>query len=772
MAALLCLVAAAVIAVACPAGAQDTESGGAIEGTVLRADDGTPLAGVEVRVVESDVRVHTDSQGRFKVASMPPGSYTLEFRHTHFSERTSERITVMPFEVTELNVVLDRLPVFLDEVVVSPSRYTLYREQPETRTSLSREAIRRMPHLSDDLFRALERLPGVTGEQISARVNIRGGEIDETMVVIDGLELYEAFHLSDMFSIFGIVDAEAIGGLDMMTGGFPAEYGNRMSGVIDIVSSTPVGGRTELGISTTNLGAFSEGQFAGGRGYWLVSARRTFFDRMIEWIDPESGFKPVFYDLFGKVSYQIGGRTTVAANILAARDDLSYVETDDSGRETEEVLQSTPDSAYVWLNIFTAWSSRLDSRTVLSHGLVEGAREGWVEYYWYDGVVHDNRKLSFIGLKQDWSLKLGSRQIVKWGFDLRRLEAGYDYLADAAVRDPLFTGGPPRPIYRDYDFDVDGNTYGIYAGDRVRLSDSLVAELGLRWDRQTYYEDDQLSPRVNLAYALGKRSVLRAAWGRYYQPQYINELQVEDGVTEFYPAQLAEHFMVGFEHAFSKDLDFRVEAYSKDLADIRPHFENQFNPIEVFPEIEPDRILVAPDRATARGIELTLIKNGPALSWWLSYAYSKAEDQIEGEWVPRSWDQPHTLNFSVNYNRRQRWNFNLSGIYHTGWPTTAIEPQVTIGPDGWRYYSATLGPRNAERFDDYLRFDLRASRSFQLSHGRLDLILEVINLLNRENQAYVEGFGLQGTPDGGVEMSLEREGFLPLIPTVGIRWTF
>jgi outer membrane receptor protein involved in Fe transport len=769
--ALLCLAVLGISLLACPAQAMQRAETGNIEGRVVRARDLQPVIGAQVMVKPRGPSATTDDQGRFMLRGVPLGAHSIDVTRPGFAPLTVEGVVVRSNQTNKLSIELEAT-AFHDEVVVTPSRYTLYREQPETRTSLSRKAISRMPHLADDVFRAFERLPGVTGEEVSARVNIRGGDIDETMVIVDGLELYEGFHLSDMFSIFGIVDAEAISGLDMMTGGFPVEYGNRMSGVIDITSSAPDGtGRTALSVGTVNLGVLSEGQFDGGRSHWLVSARRTFFDRIIEWIDPDSGFRPVFYDFLGKVSCQIGDRTVLAANVLGAQDDLAYVDTNEGGDMTEEILESTPKAAYVWLTLTTAWTSQLYSRSVLSHGQVDGARRGWVEYYWYDGEVHDNRRLSFVGLKQDWSLELRT-QTVKWGFDLRRLEAEYDYLADAEVRDPLFTGGPPREIYREYDLAIDGNTYGAYVGDRFHLRDALMAEVGLRWDRQTYNDDDQVSPRVNLAYAFGNHSVLRAAWGHYYQPQYINELQVEDGITQFYPAQLAEHRLLSFEHAFSRNLDLRVEAYHKDLSDVRPHFENQLNPMEVFPEIEPDRIYVAPERAEAQGIEVTLTRIGRVWSWWLSYAYSKAEDLIEGEWVPRSWDQTHTFNASINYDWRHKWSFNLASIYHTGWPTTAIEPHVSTDENGWRYYWATMGPRNAERFEDYLRFDLRASRSFELRRSRLDLILDVINLLNRKNMGYVEDFGLQGTGGSEVEITLNRDSYLPIIPTLGIRWTF
>jgi outer membrane cobalamin receptor len=772
--ALVCLAVMAIIAVACPAGAQAEESTGAIEGTVLRGDRGTPLEGVEVKVIETGARARTDSRGRFVISGVPAGSYALEVRHRSYAVTTLERVAVKPFEVTEVRAMLDRLPTFLDEVVVSPSRYTLYREHPEVRTSLSREEVQRMPRLADDTFRALERIPGTTGEELSAQVNIRGGEVNEVLVLVDGVEIYDGFHLKDLFNMFSIVDSQAIGGLELMTGSFPVEHGNRMSGVVDISSSTPLEeGRATVGLSTTNLGFLSEGQFSGGRGQWLVCARRTFLDTVIEWVDPGNGLEPEFYDAIAKVQYSLGDRSVLSANLLAAFDDVYYVEYDDEGTETEEELNSSTDDFYAWLNLKTSWTPALYSHTALFHGEVNREREGWVEYYWYDGDVSDVRSLEVLGLTQDWSYVVSDRQVLRWGIDLRRMESSYDYQSRSEVRDPLYTGGSPDTTIRDIQLFPEGNQYGVYIADRLRLTEPLVVEIGVRWDRQTWADDEQVSPRVNLAYSLSDRTTLRAAWGRYYQPQYPYELQVQDGMTDFFPAQRAEHVLVGVEHDLPRGYHVRVEAYHKDLSDLRPHFENQLNPIEIFPEIEPDRVMVAPERAEADGIEFVVKKTGRGpWSWLFGYAYAKAEDWIDDEWVPRSWDQPHTVNLTVNYKPSRKWNINLAGVYHTGWPTTAIEAQVHFNPDGTRWIDVWLGPRNRERFDDYLRLDLRASRSFSFGRGSATVFFEVLNLLNRENVARFEDASYIIRPDGSLEITPEYETWMPIIPTIGVRWEF
>jgi outer membrane receptor protein involved in Fe transport len=165
--------------------------------------------------------------------------------------------------------------------------------------------------------------------------------------------------------------------------------------------------------------------------------------------------------------------------------------------------------------------------------------------------------------------------------------------------------------------------------------------------------------------------------------------------------------------------------------------------------------------------------DGRRWSWWLSYAYARAQDEIDGEWVPRSRDQPHTGSFSLNYSLSGKWNFNLAGLYHSGWPVTPIFANLEPGPDDGVIVVPFLGPRNRERYPDYLRFDLRASRVFHRGPGTWSLFLEVMNVLNREN---LRGYGslvdFEVEEDGSARLVPEYRSGIPLLPTLGIRWTF
>ncbi len=253
-------------------------------------------------------------------------------------------------------------------------------------------------------------------------------------------------------------------------------------------------------------------------------------------------------------------------------------------------------------------------------------------------------------------------------------------------------------------------------------------------------------------------------WGHYYRSQRLYELQVEDGETSFSTSERAEHTSVGFEHTFGapggedrRPLALRAELYQRRIRDPRPRWENLFEPISKVPELEPDRVRIAPESSLARGLEIFLSGSaGRRVDWFLSYTLSSVEDRLGGRDVPRSIDQPHALQLDFDVRAPWKVDLNLAVRYHTGRPTTAIgEPELV------------LGPLYGERVPDYFRVDLRASRTFRLSRGELVFFLDVQNLTSRGN---VRGFEVDLEGADGVEVSPNSWG--RILPTFGVSWTF
>ncbi|HEY0789386.1 MAG TPA: TonB-dependent receptor, partial [Thermoanaerobaculia bacterium] len=357
-----------------------------------------------------------------------------------------------------------------------------------------------------------------------------------------------------------------------------------------------------------------------------------------------------------------------------------------------------------------------------------------------------DRNFRFVSIKQDWARDFSDRHLLKWGAELKAEDASYDY-------------GRTQPEGEVHvDLEQSGESYAAYVADRFRIGNSVVAELGLRWDKQFWTEDQQLAPRLNVRYAHRSGTLLRAAWGRYHQWEQLNELPVEDGVSDFRTAQRADHILLSVERAFGNGLAVRVDAYEKQLRNSRPRFENLWSSLELFPEAERDRVLVAPDEGRSRGIEL-LVKGDPArpLSWWGGYTLSKAVDVIDGRDVPRSWDQRHAVTFGVNRRLPRGWNVNLAGTYHSGRPTTP----AALDDDG----EPVPLERNSARLPDYHRFDARVTRAIVSRFGEITFTAEVLNLTGRANVCCVNEFSQE---EGRVVP--EYRYWPRVIPSFSIRW--
>ena len=262
---------------------------------------------------------------------------------------------------------------------------------------------------------------------------------------------------------------------------------------------------------------------------------------------------------------------------------------------------------------------------------------------------------------------------------------------------------------------------------------------------------------------------VRLGLGRFFQSQRIYELRVEDGETTFLPAERSDQIQATFQHGFGESLLLRVDAYDCRLSALHPRYENRWNPLELFPETEHDRVLVAPRERPAPGLELLLRGDpGKAFHWWVSYVRSSAEDDLLGERVPRSWDQPHAGKVLLAYRWDPGWFVSLAGTAHTGWPTTPVAGRLDEDGEG----ELVLGPRNTGRFPTYARLDLKVSRTISRARGRLRFQLEVLNVTDRANVCCVDELLLMPRDDGTVEVGRELDTWLGITPSFSAQWEF
>jgi hypothetical protein len=778
-----------------PLAGQTSPIQGVLRGRVHAGAEGAPIADALITITRGGapqaegavaagpvMRARTDVGGRFAVP-VDAGTYTV--RAEAFGYEAGERsgLVVRNGQTTDFILRLEIAPFRLEEIVVAPSTYGLLRRHVVSGQLITREELEVRPHWGNDVFRTLAQVPGITTNDYTAMPFVRGGRPAEVSTFLDGLELYEPYHLKQWDGSLSIVDMETVADVDLSTGAFPAEYGDASTGVFAMRTTTAAPGpaRTSVGLDFLSSAVKSEGSFAQGKGAWIVSARRGFLDLILELTgrNDEEDLHPWYYDVFSKAQYEVAPGHVLSAHLLRAGDDNRGTENDST------VYRHRYGSSYGWVTWDARVTPRTTARTVVSVGRLMRNRSGadFPEPGAAPDVdVRDRAGFEFFGLRQDWLLRLADRAMVKVGFNGTWGSADYDYRRWRQYWMPNATDVSMPDFVRQYDtLNIVTTKTGIetaaYLSGRVQPTERLTVEAGLRYDRQHHtgaesWGESQLAPRLNAAYQVGSRTTVRAAWGHYYQSQGLHQLWVSDGDLAFYPAQRAEHRVLGVEHNTSRGIALRVEAYQRLLRDPLPEYRNLENDIEALREEGPeDRIFVHPDRGRARGLEL-FAKGGEttSLTWAVGYALSVAEELIHGRWVPLPFDQRHALNVQIGLRPAPSWSISLGWTYHSAWPFTTIEYGLDTTVSGYPYIVSGYGLLNDQRLIDYSRVDFRVAKEFPVTRGNLLLYLDVFNLLNRENAQAASHYA--GVYEGRLVLDRGIDPQLEVMPSVGLRWTF
>ena len=709
--------------------------------------------------------------GVYEIDDLSPGRYDFKI---DINGRAPVRrvVDVWPGETKVVNIRLSNARSEIDTIAVSASRYEILRDMAPSQFSIDQRTIETMPDIGDDPLRVIQRLPGAAASGASAETHLRGGDRDEIGIMLNGQRLFGPFHIRDYQSIFSAIDSRALEGMEVYTGGFPVRYGNRMSGMVLLESLEPLEDRhSEIGLSVYNTSFLTAGVRSDDS--WLVSARRGNIDLVIS---PKLG-SPSYVDVFGQYAWQLNDDARVSLNTLIASDRVEVVLESDPA-ELERVGSKT-ENVQVWAQIENRWSDALTSSTVLSATWFDNLRAGSLgDDNKIIASVSDYRKIIQYGFRQDLSYRHSDQHLLQWGIQVRGSSAEYLYSNSAEY-------GGLQALYEGYDETLtrnvaaapEGASYALYFSDRWKPGRRTTLEWGLRWDDQTYTDqasDSQLSPRFSLLRVLDDKSELRLSWGRYHQSQEINELQVEDGISNFWPAQRADQLIASYQRLLGDQTTLRIEVFNKDIRDARPRFENLFDPLGVIPEVQPDRVRLDPSEARSRGLEISIDRRKGPWSWWATYVLAEATDRIDGRDQLRSWDQRHALLGGFSFSN-SRWDVGLVANAHTGWPLTELNI-VADGVDaaGEPILLAVPDTRNAGRHDTFASVDLRIARRWRLSDGVFTAFVEISNLTNRKNPCCLDWDIETDELSGETPYELERgtDFWMPLLPAIGVLYEF
>ena len=793
------------------AAAQETTT---VTGTVINGATALPIP--DVRIESEQEAVTTGPDGRFSVV-LREGETTLRFRADGYQER------ILPVEGADLEVRLFSNTFTETVEVVAES---IPQQRPSSNLIPSEE-IFQVPGSIDNVFRTLDTLPGVaSADDIGSRLAVRGGTPDQNLTVMDGVEIHNPYRL---FGITSAFNPETVENFHLAAGGFGVAYGDRLSSLL-IVNNRPGSrefqGATALSITDGNV--VLEGTTPiWDNGTWLFSARRTYYDLLLN--APDDQDFPSFTDLQLQAGWQFGpGHRLTLMGLHSVEDaDIDI----DTGRSGETLALGSDVSNDLTSARFNAvFGSRGTSTTIVSwyrnrelfrvDGTirVEAKRSNAPD----DDVAFGRATIAFdrlisvrdISARQEFTILASPEHLVSAGLELHRLNTGVGFTITGdrneseANGSSIFAGsGLPDEL----ESSLEGTRGGLWVQDAYAPSPRVSVEPGLRVDWSTVNGGVTLSPRVAASYALGGGARVRAAVGLYTQSPGYEKLIQSDYFIDLSAArelkllhERATHLVVGVEQDLGADLTARVEGYYKRFDDLligrleteaarrdrisQYDFPQNLDSIPTAPLITSNPTNAGGGYAYGFDFYLNHANRAAPLTGWLSYAWGRANRESYGRRYAFEYDRRHAFNAVGRYRLTSRWDLAATARIASGFPHTApvglrvsaVEDErgkLVPGTDmdGNPIYTVDYGSvenLNSGRLPYYARVDLRAMYQPGGATGRWSLYIEVINLLGRDNPVELEP-ELEHDPGSNMPRLVEvaSQGF-PRIPTFGFRLRF
>lgn len=718
-----------------------------ISGTIRDASSGETLVGANIEIKELvNVGVSANNYGFYSFA-IPEGKYTIEVSSVGYASQAREVDLVtdvrMDFKLELANQ--------LEAVEINANSLREHIQSPQMGVNkLDIKEINNIPVLfgERDVLKTIQLLPGVlaAGEGNSGFF-VRGGSVDQNLVLLDEAMVYNASHLLGFFSTF---NSDAIKDVDLYKGGMPAQYGGRLASVLEVNmldgNNQEFGADGGIGLIASRLKL--EGPIEKDKGSFMLSGRRTYADMFLKLSTDSSVNRSVlyFYDLNLKANYQINDNNTLYLSGYFGRDVLGYV--DNFGFDWGNATGS-----FRWNHVF---NNKLFSNTSLIYS----------DFKYNVEVFNDNNdfkiasRIQNVNVKQDFHYFASNRSNLRFGVNLLRQEispAGINASEDSDINSMLienrqglelaaYVSHEWKPHYRwNVIYGLRLNTFLALGPGEFRTYD----DLGDIIDARTYGRGAVVKgyfnpePRVSVNYLLNENSSLKASYNRNTQNLHQLTNSTSTLPTDAWVLssnnirpQIADQGAIGYYRNFDDDkYEFSVEAYYKDMQN-QIDYKNAAD-LQANENVESELVY---GRGKAYGMELYLKKRTGRLNGWVSYTLSRSKRRFDdinnGNWFAARQDRIHDVAIVGMYQFSERWSFSGTFVYNSGNAVTFPSGKYNIGGKSTWYYTE----RNGYRMPDYHRLDLGATlaskpgRKFQSSWT-----FGIYNAYNRKN-AYIIDF--------------------------------
>lgn len=709
---------------------QDAESAaGAISGIVTNALTREPLPGVNVTVAGTSLGAVSDSNGAFRIAAVPLGTYQVRGSALGFTPSVVTDVVVGGRKAAEILLLLAESPVELGETSVVAGYFSASSDASLSTRSQSNEEIRRLPGGFEDVVRAVSILPGVAQAEAGRNdLIVRGGAPSENLFVVDNMEVFNINHFGTQGASGGplsFINLDFVRQTTFSSGGFGARYGDRLSSVLSIDiregRKDRIGGKAV--IAATQFGVNLEGP-VGENGSVLVSARRSYLDFIFK--AAKLAFVPEYWDFFVKANTTLGPNDRLSVLGIGALDDVKrFNDTPEDRYDNSEILYSNQDIAIAGLS----WSHTFPSGFAT---LTAGRTYAGYDYRQEDtlgAAVFSNRSIeSESSLRLDAVYQAGKRTELSAGVQAKSVSIR------SAILLPGFWTNFGQQLSVDRRLDSSGMKGALY----VQLSQQfgrLRLTGGVRGDYFSLIrKDGVVAPRLSLGYSLSDQATLNLSAGEYYQSPSLVWIAA-NGQNSALRFVRATQGVAGIDHLLGTDTKISIEAYWKHYSDYPASESQRFLVLantgsgfggsqESYASFGIDP-LVSEGMGNARGAEFLFQKKLSETPWYgiASVSFSEVRfTPLDGVERSGSFDQRLILNLGGGYLFNPRWEASVKFRLATG------RPYTPYNPDG----SQNAAMYNTERVGVNHSLDVRVDRRWRFDDWDLITYIDIQNLYNRK----------------------------------------
>ena len=788
-----------------------------ISGFVRDDTSGEPISYANVFLSNSTLGAATNQDGYFVISNIPVGKYEVNATMIGYGI-FKQNIELSEGQPIRLDIRLNEEIIQTTEVLVTAERQKFERSMESSQISLDIREINSAPaFIEPDVFRTLQMLPGVqTTSDFSSALYVRGSTPDQNLIMLDGIAVYNPYHLGGIFSTF---NTDAIKEADFHAGGFPARYGGRMGAILNVLNRE---GNTRKVKGSANISLISskgliEGplpSWRGMKGSWMISGRRTYFDTVIDALKIPIGqridgsdiyfqFPYYFYDYQVKINLDIDQDHRLTYSRFYGDDiiDFSFEETLESSGTNVNVRSETGFGVkWPWGN----HTNGLTWRWIIAPDLVAKTFFSHSRYRFdFELSAQDRNTYTYT----DSTIELFS-DVTFRAFDIIKDNTIETALTWQAAQDHTVTGGfQVKDVNFDLGLDISiatqdtsldfsllslvNNTREIafFAQDKWDFSEKLKFQFGLRSTHYNLHNNIYFDPRLSMKYHYSKDIAFKLNWGLYHQflttannqDENLRLVELWLGIPKDKPASVAQHIISGLEYMSPKNIFYRLEVYHKDFDNLLTLKQENTNTVEGA-ESDSTTNEFWDTKGNSHGIELLIKKSSGKLNGWVGYTYARTKYYTDPSgWHYPNFDRTHTLNIVGNIELSQDLEFSAGLTRSSGNPYTKIlgrlyewEQDLYSNMVWYPYDSYIVGEKNTERYDDYFRVDIGLTRKGGNIFGQeYDTYWQIMNLTQNLNILQYT-YDTNTDPLTGDQLGVRRRPvpMFPLIFTFGIKFEF